>query len=809
MATYYSSADSRGYRIRLEISQTSQSVPNNTSSISYALYLENVWYTFSNYNSTGSLVIDGSTVWSLAENYSSPTAYNSEKLLTSGTRTISHASNGTKTLSFSASFKTNVSGSYGTTTTLTISDNLVLTTIPRASSISRSSSTVTTGNTQVFTISRASTSFTHTIQYSIGSLGWTNLATGVETSYTWTVPHSLISYISNATSGTVSIRVLTYSGGTHIGTSSTITFAAAIPASSVSRNYSSRQIGQSVTLTANRVNTKLTHTLQWKLSNTSYANINTGIATTQAWTLPTSMIGSISNAASATITVRCLTYNGSAYIGATTVTLTGTIPTSTFSFDTSAVYINGSKTLGIARAHTNLTHNIRYRLNSGSWSSNFATGVATSYSWTLPESTLAAGLSAATHGTITVEATTKNGTVTVGTSTAAFTVDVPNAAPYLPTITSTTIARSGTTPASFSASTFIKGKHAINASFTPAAGSGASVAANEITIDGTVYSGSSKISPTINKTGLITVKFKTTDSRGRSVTSTDSTTNFINYFNPTISTFTASRSGANETDLSVAAEFSIADVLNENNKAYTIEYKKVNDITWTTLQTGNVYTFDDTIVGTGVLTEDDSYDVRLSLTDSYNTTPVIRTTDIGTAFVLMNFNASGKGVAIGKVSESDTFEVALPTDFAEMPTVAGVAIGKVSESDSFEVDLDIEFNKNVNFTQQPRLNGTPFNDVFLEKKFFQQMGVINNNYIEPNILGTYNGGFFVVQLFGPIAITRTYTFHTWSGSSPIIQEVGTQKGASSSNTISIVSGKLRIHNQTGYTVNIRTIVFSF
>lgn len=69
------------------------------------------------------------------------------------------------------------------------------------------------GQSGEFTISRASSSFTHTLQYPIG----TNIATNIGTSYTWTPPMSLCNLFPDATSGTVTVRLITYNGSTQIG----------------------------------------------------------------------------------------------------------------------------------------------------------------------------------------------------------------------------------------------------------------------------------------------------------------------------------------------------------------------------------------------------------------------------------------------------------------------------------------------------------------------------------------------------------------------------------------------------------------
>lgn len=97
--------------------------------------------------------------------------------------------------------------------------NMNCSSIPRTSDASLSSGTVALGNNVTINTNRKSTSLTHRVYYSIGSIGDTLLASGVGDSYTWTVPKTLANQLPNADSGTVVIKVVTYSAsGSAIGT---------------------------------------------------------------------------------------------------------------------------------------------------------------------------------------------------------------------------------------------------------------------------------------------------------------------------------------------------------------------------------------------------------------------------------------------------------------------------------------------------------------------------------------------------------------------------------------------------------------
>ncbi|HEM3578342.1 TPA: hypothetical protein U1C15_002037, partial [Streptococcus suis] len=74
-----------------------------------------------------------------------------------------------------------------------------------------------------------SSDFKHTVRYQWGSRQGT-IASNVDTSTTWTIPLDFANEIPNATSGTGTIFVDTYSGNTKTGTQST-TLTASVPAS--------------------------------------------------------------------------------------------------------------------------------------------------------------------------------------------------------------------------------------------------------------------------------------------------------------------------------------------------------------------------------------------------------------------------------------------------------------------------------------------------------------------------------------------------------------------------------------------------
>lgn len=220
MAKFSNSSGSLYLNVYVE--QGSQSITANTSTVNWRMTVSRTgaYYTYNHQgDSTLSLNLDGSNV-----HYSYPTWETSgeEYTLASGSSTISHNADGTKTLPISCTFNPN-NGLHGT---ITVSASLSLTTIPRSSSVSVSAGVI--GSSVTININRQSSSFKHTVRYSWAGKSGT-IATNVDTSTSWTIPLDFANDIPNSASGIGTIYVDTYSGSTKTGTQST-TLTASVPA---------------------------------------------------------------------------------------------------------------------------------------------------------------------------------------------------------------------------------------------------------------------------------------------------------------------------------------------------------------------------------------------------------------------------------------------------------------------------------------------------------------------------------------------------------------------------------------------------
>lgn len=223
------------WTLRLNWSET-YDVASNTSNVTItSVQMQGNW-SGRTYNGDMLIKINGTTAITLNLNSLNNGVYNagqdrfntivndpgaaSPTVITGSVNNIAHNADGTGTATFSIE-KLNLDyptlySPYGSSTFNAGSVSAQLTTIPRKSSFSTSGNTI--GGAMSFTVTRASSAFTHTLQYRYGTSGsFTNIATGVGTSYSWTIPVSFGDSIPTAASGTWQFKCITYSGTQNIG----------------------------------------------------------------------------------------------------------------------------------------------------------------------------------------------------------------------------------------------------------------------------------------------------------------------------------------------------------------------------------------------------------------------------------------------------------------------------------------------------------------------------------------------------------------------------------------------------------------
>lgn len=198
-----------GVTCNLKVEEKSYSISNNTSQVYVKLTATTTGSSYNNTGPSGSITIDGTKY-----NFSKNIPLNSTTTLYESTKTITHNSDGKKTITVSYTFNTEISAGV-----LTGSRKVTLTTIPRTSTVTCADGNI--GSATTININRASSSFTHTITYSFSGLTGTIATKTSNTSIGWTIPTSFYEKVPNAKSGKVTINCDTYSGSTKVGSSST------------------------------------------------------------------------------------------------------------------------------------------------------------------------------------------------------------------------------------------------------------------------------------------------------------------------------------------------------------------------------------------------------------------------------------------------------------------------------------------------------------------------------------------------------------------------------------------------------------
>ena len=224
MASIYSSK-SRGWQLRLDWAITGQSINDNTSTINLDLWVyDGTGYSQNETAYEAYYILQGEKRWN--PYYYSTTGWYK---LGSKSITVNHNADGTGSVTLTAEWDCGFDSSY-TPRHLSLSETVTLTTIPRASSVSASGDTL--GQAVAITISRASSSFTHRLYYTCGSISKQLIAEDVGTSYSWKPPVSLAQQAPNNEAVAVTITVETYNGSTYIG-SKPIQLSLSIPSSVV------------------------------------------------------------------------------------------------------------------------------------------------------------------------------------------------------------------------------------------------------------------------------------------------------------------------------------------------------------------------------------------------------------------------------------------------------------------------------------------------------------------------------------------------------------------------------------------------
>lgn len=374
--------------------------------------------------------------------------------------------------------------------------------------------------------------------------------------------------------------------------------------------------------------------------------------------------------------------------------------------------MGNSVTIYTHRASTSFKHTITYKF--GSASGTIVTGLETDYTWTIPLS-LASQIPNSTSGVGTLTCYTYNGSTLIGTKTVNFQAIVPNS--IVPSFSSLGITRvDNGVPSAWGV--YVKGKSKATLTINGASGSyGSNIVRYSISGGGYSTTSSSFTTGVLNTVGTNTFIATITDSRGRTATKTV-TCSVVDYFAPHISyteAFRCNSSGVADENgkyIKVKASFTYASVSGKNTLTSNVSYSVYNSGSFSTPVsiTNNTYS---SAIGGGAISIDNSYIVKFRVADYFTSHEVYE--DIPTPSVTMDFKKGGKGIGIGKVSQTDNLlDVAWNTSLDGDLSVAKRSYldglvdvsGFASFYSGMNVSNDVNFYKNIYVTEWVRCLGT-------------------------------------------------------------------------------------------------------
>lgn len=378
-------------------------------------------------------------------------------------------------------------------------------------------------------------------------------------------------------------------------------------------------------------------------------------------------------------------YNGSSstdYLKWTSVSLevNWSEPATQPSLSKSTVEMGTAVTISTPAANSGYRHTLRYAF--GSASGTIASGVASAQSWTPPVS-LAAQIPSATSGSGAIYCDTYSGSTLLGTKSVSITLTVPaSVRPTAGTLSAAVADDSSGT------GMYVKGMGKARVTLSGAAGAqGSSIRSTVISGGGWSASGNTLLTGVLTAAGTVTFTATVTDSRGRTASTTTSIS-VIDYARPGISSCTVYRcnsAGARQNDGTYAAVEIKAfySAISGNTLSLGVAYKKSSESGYggSTTLTNN----GKTIIGGGGLSASTTYDVRVTVSDKYNT--VEQVYSLPTKSVLLSF-LKNLGAAIGKVAElSGWLDIGLNTRIREDLQVDGsITTAGIMSADTREVN---------------------------------------------------------------------------------------------------------------------------
>ena len=316
--------------------------------------------------------------------------------------------------------------------------------------------------------------------------------------------------------------------------------------------------------------------------------------------------------------------------------------------------IGSSITVNISRASSSFTHKVDYVRPDGEHV-RVGENIGTSCTFT-PSLSDSNFIPNSTSALAKIYVYTYSESTYIGSQSKDFTLYVPSS--VVPTINSVTLTENTSGIAS-KFGCYVQGKSTIKGVVSASGAYSSTVKSYSISINNQSFSSASFTTNPLIGSGTCTVKI--TDSRSRTASKSVSYS-VVNYSNPTINTFTVKRCNQDgmESDEGAYAKCTLkatlSSVNNRNDKTFQLLYKKLTDSSYTTINLSNSsYSYNDTqIIEADINSE---YEFIFKVKDYFST--VQKSLNLGTAFTLVDYNASGRGIAIGRVSSENCFQVAM------------------------------------------------------------------------------------------------------------------------------------------------------
>ena len=472
------------------------------------------------------------------------------------------------------------------------------------------------------------------------------------------------------------------------------------------------------------------------------------------------------------------------------VTLT-TIPRAS-SFTLSSNDVNaGTKITGsITRASSGFTHNVYLGFGTKRWT--IGTGIGTSFSYTIPMETLNE-IPSAVKGQGNIQVDTYNGSTLVGKKAVNFYISAGSN--IVPSISAIKLSRDNSGyPSDWTE--YVANISKVTANITAAGTYGSTISSYSVSGKGVNVSGTSNSLKFIPTTSgyPITLTFKATDTRGRSVTTTRNISVYW-YEPPKITTFKSFRCNSlgNADDdgsyLKCTAEYSYDGINNKNSIVESVvEVRKSNESKWKKLKEsieGSNNTF---ITGGGSVSPDYAWVVRLRVNDKYtSSTYEIK---IPTASTTMDFLKGGKGIAIGSVCDKEGLTVDWQTVFNKGIDVQNL---DANTHDSYYIRL---FRGNTGLRGAGITSDS--NGLGLRIHMYDDSGTWKSHYVFQND-GIFSTSGLNVR-GSQVTIGKEGDNSSWIGFHDTVQRVGwVGKGSRAADTISITAetGDLHLRTESG------------